>query len=256
MKAWLIDIIESFIRKYENDTVTKWGNPLVGFASVSSIQNLTDIVSPEHGLPQDVMDGASIVVAYYVPFLKSMADTNNKAGLASEEWAIAYEETNRMLAAINEHLIRELGKKGYRAAVHPESTRFIREELISNWSHRHIAYQAGLGTFGMNNMLITEKGCCGRYSTVITDLDVEPDVPQTEERCKFKYDGTCGACIKKCPSGALTAQGFDRYKCYEMCLKNAAVHTSFGSSYVEEGEDCVGSEVCGKCVTGMPCAFF
>lgn len=256
MKVWIKDTIESFIRNYEKDTLTKWGEPLVGFASVSSIQELTDIVSPEHGLPQDVMDGASIVVAYYVPFLKSMADTNNEVGLASEEWAIAYEETNCMLGEINEHLIHELEKKGYRAAVHSESKRFIREELISNWSHRHIAYQAGLGTFGINNMLITEKGCCGRYSTVITNLDVEPDEPHTEERCKFKYNGTCGACIKKCPSGALTAAGFDRYKCYEMCLKNAAVYTSFGNSYAEDGEVPVGSEVCGKCVTGMPCAFF
>ncbi|MDD3403324.1 MAG: hypothetical protein PHQ72_08215 [Hespellia sp.] len=41
--------------------------------------------------------------------------------------------------------------------------------------------------------------------------------------------------------------------------KNAEVYTDFGSSYVDEtGEDAnsVGSEVCGKCVTQSPCAFW
>ncbi len=255
MKEWLKEIIESFIHDYEKNTVTKWESPLVGFADVSGFADLKVIVSQDHGMPVDVLEDASIVVAYYVPFLKDMADTNKTEGLASEEWARAYEETNTMLGEINNYLIAELEKKGYKAAVHPESKVFVKEKLISNWSQRHIAYKAGLGTFGMNNMLITEKGCCGRYSTVITNLDVEPDHPQTEERCSFKFDGSCGACIKRCPMEALTPEGFDRYRCYEKCLENAAVYTSFGSSYSTEGEPSVGSEICGKCVAGMPCAF-
>ena len=59
--------------------------------------------------------------------------------------------------------------------------------------------------------------------------------------------------MKKCPSGALTPEGFDRHKCYEICMKNAAVYTEFGNSYALDEK--VGSEVCGKCIAGMPCAF-
>ena len=253
MKKYIQYAIEKFIRNYEENTVTKWGSPIVGFADAKTISEQMSILMPGHGLPEQAISDAKIVVAYFVPFLKSMTQTNRAEGLASEEWAIAYEETNEMLGKINEYLIEVLNEKGYKAAVHPESGNFDRENLISNWSHRHIAYLAGLGTFGINNMLITEKGCCGRYSTIVTDLDVMADSPMDEELCRYKNNGSCGACMKKCPSGALTPEGFDRHKCYEICMKNAAVYTEFGNSYALDEK--VGSEVCGKCIAGMPCAF-
>lgn len=34
-----------------------------------------------------------------------------------------------------------------------------------------------MGPFGVNNILITKVECCGRYSTIVTNLDVEPDSP-------------------------------------------------------------------------------
>lgn len=255
MKQWLQETIEQFIRKYEKNAITKWGKPLVGFADANKVVQILPDIMENHGLPEDAMQGAKIVIAYYVPFLKEMADTNKIKGLASKDWAIAYEETNVMLGEINLLLVEEIKKKGYRAAIHPSANSFDRNRLISHWSHRHIAHLAGLGTFGINNMLITEKGCCGRYSTIVTDLDVPADQPREDELCLYKKNGTCKACVLKCPSGALTVEGFDRHKCYELCMKNAAIYTSFGSSYAEEGEAAVGSEVCGKCVAGMPCAF-
>ena len=111
-------------------------------------------------------------------------------------------------------------------------------------------------------MLLTRRGCCGRFSTVITNLDLEPDQPLTEEYCLYKKNGTCGACVKHCPTGALTyggSEGYDRFKCYALCRENAKVYTQFGSSYTNEdgtGANSVGSEVCGKCVTASPCAFW
>lgn len=255
MKKYIQQTIEQFIRNYEKNTVTKWGNPLVGFADVQCVKENISLIVENHGMPEDVLEDASIVIAYFVPFLKEMSDTNTVKGTASKEWAQAYEETNVLLGKINEHLISVLNEKGWKAAVHPEAGCFDRNKLISRWSHRHIAYFAGLGTFGINNMLITDKGCCGRYSTLITNIESEADSPMTEENCGYKRDGSCGACIIACPSGALTSDGFDRYKCYKICLDNAEKFTSFGSSYAEEGTDNVGSEVCGKCIAGMPCAF-
>ena len=255
MKKWIQQIIEDFIREYEKSTVTKWGSPLVGFADAGAVASKMPEIMKNHGFPQDALDNPRIIIAYYVPFLKEMAETNNQQGPASKEWARGYEETNVMLGKINAHLIAILKENGYRAAVHPESGSFDREKLISNWSHRHVAYMAGLGTFGINNMLITEKGCCGRYSTVITDLDVVPDSLKMGELCMYRADGSCLACVSKCPSGALTKDGFDRHKCYEVCKQNADIYTSFGNSYGSEEGVAVGSEVCGKCVAGMPCAF-
>lgn len=255
MKLWIKEKIEQFIRNYEQNTATKWGIPIVGFADAKVVERTLPSIMKHHGIPSDAMSDARIVIAYFVPFRKEMADTNRQNGMASEEWAIAYEETNVLLGKINDFLMKELAEKGYKAAVHPAASSFDRKQLISNWSHRHIAYLAGIGTFGINNMLITEKGCCGRYSTIVTNLDIPADAPRTEELCFYKKNGTCKACVLKCPSGALTVEGFDRYKCYQICMKNAQIYTAFGSSYAEEGEPTVGSEVCGKCVAGMPCAF-
>ena len=129
---------------------------------------------------------------------------------------------------------------------------------ISNWSQRHFAKAAGLGTFGINNMLITKSGCCGRYSTIVTNLDVEPDQPLTEDDCIYKKSSRCGACISRCPSGALTDKGYDREKCYKVLKKNAELYTKFGGSSSDETgnpSNSSGSEVCGKCVSNVPCSF-
>lgn len=263
MKERITEMIRDYIREYgKNPNITtSWGEPLTGFAAADhpDILNLKNIISPSHKLPSEILDSASIVIAYFVPFTKELAYTNRAGGeIASPEWALAYEETNAMLRKANEYLISELSAMGYEAAVTPEAYTFDQEKLISNWSHRHFAKAAGLGTFGVNNMLITKKGCCGRYSTVVTNLDVEPDEPLKEELCIYKRNGRCGACFIRCPSGALTKEGFEREKCYRILRKNAELYQDFGSSYVDESGDpnSVGSDVCGKCATNVLCSFF
>lgn len=108
-------------------------------------------------------------------------------------------------------------------------------------------------------MLITKSGCSGRFYTIVTNLDIVPDNPIEKELCIYKKNGSCKICIKNCPVGALSEAGYDRKKCYSMLRENAAIYTEFGSSYLDEtGEKSnrMGSDVCGKCVTSSPCAYF
>ncbi|MCC2864828.1 epoxyqueuosine reductase [Anaerovorax odorimutans] len=257
MKKFLRNEIQGFIRRYEKKIETKWGEPLAGFAD-ADLSRLKQVISPQHASGSDVIPNPTVILAYFVPFQKEMAETNIGHGIASPQWALAYEETNAMFVELNRYLIKILAEKGYRAAVSQEAGAFNREQLISNWSQRHIAYEAGLGTFGLNNMLITKKGCCGRINTIVTDLDVPPDRPMEEELCLYKRSGKCGLCVDRCPSGALTREGFDRERCFQVCRENAQIYTGYGNSYAsaagQPAED-TGSEVCGKCVAGMPCAF-
>ncbi|MBP2632283.1 MAG: iron-sulfur cluster-binding protein [Firmicutes bacterium] len=263
LKKKTTNIIQSYVCEYQknSDITAKWGEPLVGFADANhpDVFKLKELISEQHVMPSEVLQEPTIIIAYFVPFTKELADTNKVTGdSASPEWARTYEETNEMFGRLNQYLIEELKKMGYEAGVSKEATTFDRKSLISHWSQRHIARIAGLGTFGINNMLISKKGCCGRYSTVVTNLDVVPDKPMEEEYCLYKSKGVCGVCVKHCPSGALTFKGFNREKCFQVCLKNAELYKDFGSSYLEQtgmNANSAGSEVCGKCVVNVPCSF-
>ncbi len=283
MKKEIVEYIKEYIEEYQrrDSIATQYGQPLIGFADAwhPYIQNLPKLISTSHDLPQDVLPDAKTIIAYFIPFTKELANTNrvqsaaafaaqngafagtNPDGfsLASPEWARAYEETNALFAELNAALIDFIHAKAGHAGITPKATTFDQQLLISDWSQRHIAFAAGLGTFGLNNMLITKHGCCGRYSTVITNLDLKPDAPVEGEYCLYKKNGSCGICVKNCPTGALTTDGYDRVKCYALCKENAKIYTKFGSSYTGEdgtSANSIGSEVCGKCVTGSPCAFW
>lgn len=240
LKEWVEGFIVKYIEEYpdRNFGPKIWRTPLVGYADANHpyIRRLPEIVMPEHSLPEDFLEDSRIIISYFVPFTKELAQTNVQVAgnAASKEWSEAYSYTNHMMGELNEQLAEELRSMGYRAAVPKWETN--RTLLKSNWSQRHIAYVAGLGTFGINNMLISGKGCCGRYNSIVTDIPVEADVPLEEENCLYKSRGICKKCIRNCFSGALTVEGFDRRKCRETCSKNP------------EG-------VCGKCDTNIPCAF-
>lgn len=76
---------------------------------------------------------------------------------------------------------------------------------LSNWSERHIAFVAGLGTFGLSKSLITKRGCAGRYGSVITSLPFKSI--RREYDGVYDYCSMCGECIARCPSGAITKEG-------------------------------------------------
>ena len=258
IKKKITDEIINFVKDADNgrDSLKIWKTPLVGFADVRHpyIRNLRKFAGGNHQMPEEVLKDGKIIIAYFIPFSEYVVTGNKSPGLASSQWAEAYEKTNAMFPKLNMHLIEFAERLGFEARQSSEASVFYRDEIMSHWSFRHFAYAAGLGTFGINNMLITEAGCAGRVNAIVTNMNIEPDSPQTEEACLYKRNGTCGLCIKACPSSALSAEGFDRKKCYDRCLENAEVHKGRGSSYGAEAAD-IGSEVCGKCVAGMPCAF-
>ena len=67
MKQQITEFIENYIKEYESreSIATEYGQPLIGFADAFHpyIQNLTELISPTHVLPQDVLPDARIIVA-------------------------------------------------------------------------------------------------------------------------------------------------------------------------------------------------
>jgi len=240
--------LRDFVRRYRkrNSTTTEWRTPLVGFAAADDplFAQLKRAVSPSHLLPAELLSTARTVGAFFLPFAQSIGRSNIGGIPASEQWARAYIETNRLIEAIGMHIKTRMEAEGYDAAVTPPTHNFDPERLISDWSHRHIAYIAGVGRFGLNNMLITEAGCCGRLGSFLISLELPPDDRSREESCLHRYDGSCGACASRCVNQALFIDRFDRHLCYSMCLENDRRYQALGTA-----------DVCGKCLVGIPCSF-
>ena len=224
----------------ENGTPRYWDSPLVAFADANSplFPQLKTICCPEHKVPQDYLPEAETVISYFLPFKEKVAETNIGGELPSKEWVDSYNTTNAMAVRINEDIVSLLEGMGHRAVAPPDAGIIINGGF-SVWSQRHVAWIAGLGTFGMNNMLITEKGCCGRFFSVITDMPHAHGERMETERCPYRRDGSCGICIDRCITNSLGDDGFKRPTCYDICMGNK--------------ERC-GADICGKCVVGLPCS--
>lgn len=244
-KQGIIKLIREYVINSEYETM--WEEPLIGFANSNNklFSTYKEMIDDNYLLPKDILPEAKTVVSYFLPFTKEMVKTNYGGDIPSRDWAVAYVETNQLLGELADYLILSLKKEGIKAdKAMFQAPGFDTEKIISYWSQRHVAYAAGLGTFGINNMLITDKGCCGRFGSIVIDKEIESNSVLTTERCIYKNNGSCKKCIEACPSKALTDEGFDRHKCYELVQK-------YDKMFPDLGE----SEVCGKCLAYVPCSF-
>ncbi len=211
------------------------------------------IIGP-HYMPPDVwLPGAQSVICWFLPFTKTVRDTNRAPGLPSEEWASARIDGEVFNNALRDFVADWLKSHGGEAAAPAADQRFAVVNRIPNWSERHAAFVAGLGTFGLHRALITEKGSAGRLGSVVTTLKLEPTLrPYTryDEYCPFLTSQQaqtitggktkCGACIRRCPSHAISIDGKD----HEVCggFIDNEVLPLFAPRYG-----------CAKCNVGVPC---
>jgi len=64
---------------------------------------------------------------------------------------------------------------------------------------KEAAVRAGLGMIGKNGLVINpEHGSWVAYQSIVTDADLEPDTPSTQDPC-----GKCELCLSACPTKAL-----------------------------------------------------
>lgn len=244
IKSWLISFVNEFHHK--NEVKTEWKEPLIAFADPNDplFFKLKEVVSKTHALPNELMKNARTVITYFIPFKESIAQSNRDFEVSSKEWAHAYVETNNLISEVNAFLRSKLKLRGFETKVMPATHNFNEKDLLSDWSHKHVAYIAGLGSFGLHKMLITEKGCCGRLGSVITSVKIEPTIRTDNEYCLYFHNQSCMQCVEKCIFDALSIQNFDRHKCYNTCLENAKIYAPLGLV-----------DVCGKCVSVVPCSF-
>ena len=109
-----------------------------------------------------------------------------------------------LLEALSARLAHTLRQEGCRA----EHLTF--EDSISIIDLKKAAVLAGLGTLGLNNVVVNkEYGPRIRFGAVFTDLELEPDCPLDDYYCS-----SCTICWVGCPTEALDPNGFDRSRCF------------------------------------------
>jgi len=249
-------IKEKFTKFIENDprnvlhdynNMKIYDGPLIGIASANDPYfeefRKPNIIGQKFILPNEWLPGANSIISFFLPLTKELRDTNRNAGLPSEEWVSERIEGQVFIDAAHAFLVELLKGLDAEAVAPSIDPRFQVEDRISNWSERHIAFAAGLGTFGLHRALITAKGTAGQIGSVITTLSLAPTLrPYTryDEYCPFLTVGKCGACIRRCPPISINKKGKDNQLCSEYIDRE--VLSIFSPRYG-----------CGKCNINVPC---
>jgi epoxyqueuosine reductase len=244
----LAETIATSIRRQvaEAGTVTCYREPLIAFVAADDprLADLRRHVEPTHMLPQDLLPNARSVVSFFLPFEAAVVEANAKCSdRVACEWAEAYVETNALIEHITTTLTESLAERGIGAAAEPATNNFDPISLVCRWSHKSIAVIAGLGSFGLHHMVITDAGCAGRFGSLVIDASLPSSLMQHKERCLYYHDRSCLECILHCPVGALDESGeIDKERC-QTHLREARIGP----------ESLAQANVCGKCVCS-PCA--
>lgn len=277
----LAQIIRNFVkenelnRRNQPDQGVYWQEPLVGFASGTDplFLEYKTVVSSSHLTPREIIAAALkekgrglllteieqiSVVSWILPVSEDTHKANRQENrFPSKLWALTRCSGGTFNNALRRHVIGFLENLGHAAAapILSPAFRFFRDEKVgwtSTWSERHVAYACGLGTFSLNDGLITPRGIAVAIGSVVTLLKLTPTEKKYrhyKENCLHFRNEKCGRCIPRCPAGAITEKGHDKEKCREYMNSD-----SLNTKYQEYGLQNPPPS-CGLCQTGVPCEF-
>jgi ferredoxin len=151
---------------------------------------------------------------------------------------------------------------------------------VCAFPERAWAVAAGLGTYGLNDMLLSKVGMATNLCSIITDVKIPPSPKPAFEYCLYYRDKSCTRCMEVCPVHAiyteapgsglsgrlpgkchLSAEAMVQYKkkylveqtkeafgpWYSGCNMNYAAAGGVGGSIGEYS-------TCGQCQCNVPCA--
>jgi epoxyqueuosine reductase len=277
----LEQLVKNFVAESELNRRTQldhglyFGEPLVGFASGNDplFSEYKTLIGSFHLTPRELIAAALkekgrelllseaeqvSVVSWVLPIADDVRKSNRQeAQFPSRLWTFTREYGEIMNQALRRHVAGFLEGTGYLAVVPLGSPfyRSFRDDRVgwgSSWSERHIAYACGLGTFSLNDGLITPRGMAMRVGSVVTLLKLTPServYQNPKENCLFFRGEKCGKCIPRCPAGAISEKGHDKDKCNDY-ISSELLHAKRKSYGLENPPT-----ACGLCQTGVPCEF-
>ncbi len=246
--------------------------PLVHFADGDDpiFREFKRIIDDSHLTPREalaqVYEKSSVdlsehisVISWILPITEETRIANSRqTRVPSRTWSHTRWFGEQFNDSLRNHLVAILKGMGY-LAVAPAQSPILKvtaneQGLFSNWSERHIAYAAGLGTFSLSDGFITERGIAHRCGSVVTSLDLPANLRNASgpyDNCLHHFDNSCGFCITRCPAGAISEYGHDKVKCLQY-LKKIGYSPS---QFIEEYDLETSVAGCGLCQTGVSCEF-
>jgi epoxyqueuosine reductase QueG len=196
------------------------------------------------------------VISYLLPQTpQTLADQRLESIIPSERWARSRFHGEEFNCNLRLHLAETLTQAGHPSVAPERLPGFAYQQsgrygLASNWSERHAAFVAGLGTFGLSDAMITRWGKAVRFGSVVSRINL----PVTERAygddhhawCLWYAKGTCGACAKRCPVDAITTTGgHDKQACFTYIRETTTPYATrtYGT----------GATPCGLCQVKIPC---
>jgi epoxyqueuosine reductase len=178
--------------------------PLIGFAPAQRWDKpLFEPWIPEDFRPRSIFPETRTVIVIGLPVLLPIVDTS-----PSIYYHELYRTVNMLLDASGYRIALYLNAEGFPSIWIPRdgygSISILKENPVTFFSHRHAAFLAGLGNFGLNNMLLTEKfGPRIRFASIFTAADIPPDPIIERSLCT-----ECMQCVDICPVKALDGREY------------------------------------------------
>ncbi len=228
------------------------GVSVVGIANVERFKG-----SPRGHHPCDFVHKAKSVITFGVALLHHTLHwegylTNSELVPSEHRKDVLqnyfYEQTgyvlvNDLLDKLALCLSNLLESQGYPSLFFPATygdtvSAFIQERIPSGWglfSQRHAAVMAGLGEFGLNNVVVTPQyGPRIRFNSVITEAELVPSALLAEKACLGE---SCSICVQDCPGAISLRHDFDPVAVWyvtpartdiEVCRKLRNLHYCLG----------------------------
>jgi epoxyqueuosine reductase len=189
------------------------GASVVGVAPVDRFEG-----APQGHHPQTLLPGAATVLTFGIRLLDRVLewpDLLQGSPFFPEDFRVealhalfyrrsGYDIVNDQLNQIALLLATHLEEMGYPSLFFPATYGSLSDRMAQvpgMFSQRHAAVRAGLGEFGLNNVVVTERfGPRIRFNSVITAAPLTPSAPLQKKTCPGE---SCGICLSECPAGAL-----------------------------------------------------
>jgi epoxyqueuosine reductase len=274
-KEWFKERIFSFLTEDPSNRMPIDGSfifdpeALVGFASGTDkiFEEYKKIIGSFHMTPMEAFskflakskknvlitkDNIS-VVAFILSINKEtkLQNLNFSKQMPSERWAntrLFGEQANQKL---QNYLVDELQKEGIEA-IAPANLLYmfkIHQKYengvwASTFSFRHMAFAAGLGSFGLSDGFLNEKGKAMRCGSIIVNYKLPSDANK-RPKDPYYYCTNCGDCIERCPVGAISFETrHDKQKCSEHVMSTIPF---INNNYR------INIYACGLCQVGVSC---